>query len=40
LIATATLNSGETLLNVNAPGVYLVKVVTDKTVTSGKVVIN
>ena len=40
LVAGSTLNTGETLIGINTPGVYLVKVVTSKTVTSGKVVIN
>jgi autotransporter-associated beta strand protein len=40
LIATATLSAGETLIGIDAPGVYLVKVISDKAVVPGKVVIN
>ncbi len=40
LIATSPLLPGETRLSMRAPGVYMVKVVTGKTVTTGKVVVN
>ncbi len=40
LLATTSLTPDETLLRVNATGVYIVKVITDKEVFSGKVVIN
>jgi len=40
LIATSEINTGETLIRTSAAGIYLVKVVTDKTTVNGKVVVN